>query len=105
MLGPLNDDMRRAVGKWVRGTLSGPQCRVCLDFLGWPQPFGVLLISINRHFFVVLFRTASLSRKITKFRVWNAQTPSCFAHFTLPDESSQGVERMRNIDMFVEYYD
>jgi hypothetical protein len=39
--GPLNDDMRRAVGKWVRGTLSGPQCRVCLDFLGWPQPFGV----------------------------------------------------------------
>jgi hypothetical protein len=39
--GPLNEDMRRSIGKWVRGTLSGPQCRVCLDFLGWPQPFGV----------------------------------------------------------------
>lgn len=39
--GPLQEDMRRAIGKWVRGVLSGPQCRVCLDFLGWPQPFGV----------------------------------------------------------------
>jgi hypothetical protein len=39
--GPLNDEMRRSIGKWVRGVLSGPQCRVCLDFLGWPQPFGV----------------------------------------------------------------